>query len=158
MSNYLKTAGNKGAGSYWGETGKYQNEYETLYEELVPESGKSFTVEGEMMRAVSKIYYDLFNNGGCNNTSGAVNFLAQFEELKIPAQIRMFSASAAICEYMSGYTDDHYVAADQMVDGVMSYIISKEGEYTENDKDMYDFSDEDEYYEDEDEDEDDWGY
>jgi len=59
----LKT---KDGNSYWNENGAYQKEYDELYEKLVPIRGEADTVHGEMIRAVSRISYDYFNNGNCN--------------------------------------------------------------------------------------------
>ena len=59
----LKT---KHGNSYWNENGAYQKEYDELYEKLVPRSGEADTVHGEMIRAISRITYDYFNNGNCN--------------------------------------------------------------------------------------------
>jgi hypothetical protein len=155
MSQYLKEANNECAGSYWGETGKYQKEYGEVFDKLIPASGKSSTQEGEMLRAATRIYHDLFNNGGLNNTSGAVNYLWKFPGLKIPAQLSMFDEYAAVCEYMPD-NDSFYIAADQIVDAVMEHIISREGQTTPNGVDMFDYSDDDVFLE-EDEDEE-WGW
>ena len=52
--------------SYWGNNGVYQKQYDELYEKLVPLSGEAETIHGEMIRAVSRLYYDFCNNGNCN--------------------------------------------------------------------------------------------
>ena len=52
--------------SYWSNNGVYQKQYDELYEQLVPSSGESDTIHGEMIRAVSRLYYDFCNNGNCN--------------------------------------------------------------------------------------------
>lgn len=51
---------------YFGGGGKYQKEYEQLFEELVPMCGKADTVCGEVLRCASNIYYENYNNGNCN--------------------------------------------------------------------------------------------
>lgn len=62
--------------NFWDQEHPLSTKYNTLFEELVPVMGKSDTLQGELIRAVSKINYDWFNNGwGCNNWSGAVVFL-----------------------------------------------------------------------------------
>jgi hypothetical protein len=63
---------------YWNNQGRYNQEFNALYEQLVPMSGACATQAGELIRAVNRIYYDAFNNGFVNNTSGAVNFLQQY--------------------------------------------------------------------------------
>ena len=49
--------------AYWEGKGPLQKEYEALYDQLVPAQGKADTVEGEVLRAASKIYYRHFNDG-----------------------------------------------------------------------------------------------
>jgi len=56
--------------------------YERLYAKLVPQCGKCDTVEGELLRASSRIYHDYYNNGFGNNWSGALNYLDQHFGLK----------------------------------------------------------------------------
>jgi len=52
--------------SYWDKNGAYQTEYDKLYEELVPSRGEADTIHGEMIRSVSRLFYDFCNNGNCN--------------------------------------------------------------------------------------------
>ena len=52
--------------TYWSEQGIYQEEYNKLYEKLVPSSGSAKTLNGELIRAISRLSYDYFNNGNCN--------------------------------------------------------------------------------------------
>jgi hypothetical protein len=61
--------------TYWNGNGLYQQEYDQMVNDLVPASGKCDTLAGEMIRAVSRLGYDFYNNGMGNNTSGALNFL-----------------------------------------------------------------------------------
>jgi hypothetical protein len=52
--------------SYWDNTGKYQKEYDRLWKEQVPSSGESGTLEGELIRAIGRLFYEYCNNGNCN--------------------------------------------------------------------------------------------
>ena len=52
--------------SYWAEGGAYQKEYKELYDELVPSSGSSETLHGELIRSISRLFWDYCNNGNCN--------------------------------------------------------------------------------------------
>lgn len=52
--------------SYWDEKGKYQEEYDRLYQELVPDQGPAETVKGELIRSVSRLYHEAYNNGNIN--------------------------------------------------------------------------------------------
>lgn len=49
--------------TYWNNEGKYQADYDRLWAKLVPDSGRAETMRGELLRAISRIYYDRFNNG-----------------------------------------------------------------------------------------------
>lgn len=52
--------------SYWNNSGAYQKEYDKLYEKLVPSQGEAKTLNGELIRSASRLYYDYCNNGNCN--------------------------------------------------------------------------------------------
>ena len=65
---------------YWNSNGMYQADYEVLANKLLPSKGKADTIEGEMLRAATKLYYDYWNNGMCNNTSGPAKFLIRMNE------------------------------------------------------------------------------
>ena len=49
--------------TYWNQAGKYQKQMDQLWAELVPASGPSETLQGEVLRCASKIYYRHFNDG-----------------------------------------------------------------------------------------------
>lgn len=64
--------------NFWDQTHPLSADNERLFEQLVPGSGNCATLQGECLRAASKIGYDWYNNGwGCNNWSGAVVFLRE---------------------------------------------------------------------------------
>jgi hypothetical protein len=52
--------------SYWGHNGAYQNLYDSLWEQLIPSSGYATTIHGEMIRGISRLFYEFCNNGNCN--------------------------------------------------------------------------------------------
>ena len=54
-------------GSYWSEKGMYQEEYD-LIQKLIPSHGHAQNHEVDLVRMGSNIYYDVYNNGGCNLT------------------------------------------------------------------------------------------
>ena len=49
--------------SYWNHNGELQELYDKLSEELVPDVGNCKTLQGEVLRAASKLYYRWFNDG-----------------------------------------------------------------------------------------------
>jgi len=52
--------------SYWANNGAYQDKYDSLWQSLVPASGYAPTIHGEMLRSISRLFYDFCNNGNCN--------------------------------------------------------------------------------------------
>mgnify|MGYP007077424611 FL=1 len=52
--------------TYWNNQGAYNKEMNGMYEVLVPERGNAETINGELIRAINRLYYDKFNNGNCN--------------------------------------------------------------------------------------------
>lgn len=55
-----------GKQSYWANKGHFRQEYDILYKEHVPDSGHADNLFGEVIRAVSCLGYEYFNNGNCN--------------------------------------------------------------------------------------------
>ena len=49
--------------TYWERNGKFQEDYDTLFDKLVPTEGKSESLQGEVLRAASRLYYRWFNDG-----------------------------------------------------------------------------------------------
>lgn len=132
--------------SYWSGTGKHQALYDSIFETLVPDMGKAPTKEGEMLRAVSKLYYDYYNNGMCNNTSGAANFLA---ESPISKKVEIELDKIYYACNTGGYTSKNLeFELEAVVNEVLEYIISKDGNYEPNSVDMYDFQEPTDYEDD----------
>ena len=52
--------------SYWDGNGKYNSDYTKLWESLVPDSGEAETIEGELIRAIGRLFHEYCNNGNCN--------------------------------------------------------------------------------------------
>ena len=51
---------------YWENDGKYQKQYQILWDKLIPPRGSSSNDHGELLRCIVKLHYDVFNNGLCN--------------------------------------------------------------------------------------------
>jgi hypothetical protein len=157
----------KRPGKYY-DSDRQPREYRVFWDQLIPASGKAETVEGEMLRAVSKIQHDFYNNGFGNNWSGALAYLQQYLPsfgVNIPHTLWN-----TISPYATGRTHPNNqkiennigLALDQITDGVMAAIRNSDGNYHPNQADMYDMSsptqwsdDEDDYDEDDDDYEDD---
>lgn len=126
---------------YWNKRGAYQLESEKL-QELVPGYGAAETLAGEMFRAASRIYYDAFNNGFGNNTSGAMNFLKTYlvpfstEELKTSLMYIEQFTNCGECVGVSARTEE---ALDHMIDSVVEYTLQyPESKQTPSPCDMFD--------------------
>ena len=51
---------------YANSKGKYDEEYEALWEKLVPNSGQAGTVQGELVRAIGRLASESYRNGNMN--------------------------------------------------------------------------------------------
>lgn len=49
--------------TYWNSKGLLQAEYDKQWEELVPGSGRCDSLQGEILRASSRLYHRYFNDG-----------------------------------------------------------------------------------------------
>ena len=52
--------------TYWDNNGKYQEQYNKAWKQLIPASGEAEDGWPEALRAISRIGYDYYNNGFCN--------------------------------------------------------------------------------------------
>lgn len=139
--------------NFWSQTHPLANKSEELFEQLVPASGNCTTLQGELLRASSKIGYDWYNNGwGCNNWSGAVVFLrdhiADLPIMHADAKSDEFhNALREVYQYSHGEPADISDGrADQLVTTIHEYVVSKvlaNPTPIPNDKDMWDFSESD---------------
>ena len=126
--------------TYWNKQGAYQADLDRMCDQLIPMMGKCETVAGEMLRAASRLGYDLYNNGMGNNTSGAVNFL--LAKGVIDAEMH-----ETIHEYTRGllydgrYEGDSFqVAIERMIDRTVEHILEHPELVTaENTEDMFDY-------------------
>jgi hypothetical protein len=63
---------------YWARLGKYQKQWDVLYDKLVPAWGKAPSVAGEVVRALSSLNHEAYNNGFGNDMTGPYFFLEDF--------------------------------------------------------------------------------
>jgi hypothetical protein len=129
--------------SYWDGNATYSKWMDENYPLLVKPSGPSDTVEGELIRAVSRLNHDWGNNGMCNNTSGACHFIKRyvdFTDEEYSAWQEVYSESNT-----GGYTTHENLIGHitTVSDAVIKYVISREGNYSPLTKDMLEFADDD---------------
>ena len=63
--------------TYWNHNGKYQKEYDEL-SAFIPEKGMAETIKGELLRCASRLYYDVYNNGLCNDKTYEIEFIRHY--------------------------------------------------------------------------------
>ena len=110
-------AANKGyEPTYWDNAGKYQKEYDKLYSRIVPAQGEAATPDGELLRMISRFYYDRFNNGHCNNMTAEKNYVSAWLRRQKGAPVRSISYKMLDKDL------------DAVVDFIMEYLIGKYAE------------------------------
>lgn len=67
--------------SYWDESSPYVAEQNEFFDELVPASGEAETLQGEILRCMSRIMYDYYNNGFGNPKGPEARFLDEHSNL-----------------------------------------------------------------------------
>ena len=74
------------AAAFWDGTHPLSNLQEDLTEKLVPAFGDAMTPHGELLRCMSNLYYDVYNNGYCNREVlfGELDKLAEFKPQLLP--------------------------------------------------------------------------
>ena len=128
--------------TYWANKGKYQNDYDRLLS-LMPAMGNSDKVAGELIRAVSKLGYELYNNGMGNNSSGAVNMLRAYGVINGDTYETIYPMTRG--RIYNGYYDGDplQMAIEGAVDQTIKFILDNPIlETQENLEDMHDLSDE----------------
>jgi hypothetical protein len=144
------------------DEGKQLNEFvgkeledrnEPLYSELVAGSGKSDTVEGEMLRAINRIVYRYYNDGdeymrgyGTETAGPAHSFLVNANH---PLKAKLYAMFTRGTNYEQTLKD--------VLDAILDHVESRQGKYTPNNLgDMFDyeaeFEDEESYEDDYDDD------
>lgn len=89
----------------WKNNSPHTPKYKALHEALVPRAGVALTTHGEVLRLVSNVYFDVYNNGGANLTNAAraiewQAFVAMtYPWLKIEAPMRFSRLDAAFKRY-----------------------------------------------------------
>jgi len=137
----------------WLTDKKLENLNNKFYSELVADSGKSDTVEGEMLRAINKIIYRYYNDGdfyfrgyGAETAGSAHAYLITKTPLKNKLS-KIFSEPTIDSMYER--------ELEKALKIILDYIVSQDGNYTKNSIDMLKVpslysDDDDDEYEDED--------
>jgi len=123
---------------------------DAYFKELVPSSGNSNKLEGEMLRAINRIIYRHYNDGdffdrgyGIETAGPAHSFLVNSREIPFEIQqtITSILSKAEGLSYENnddGYERLMYLALEKILD----YIDSKDGVYTDNKDDIFNYDSE----------------
>lgn len=129
--------------NYWRGNGIYQTEYDELYDKLVPSSGEAPTVHGELIRGISRLTYDYYNNGNCNVREAIRNYEVvidpyymdmidfMFDELPKQYHVNVEKLLDFITMYNYGYGDYDFSDEDndyynRVMDDIMSHVLTTE--------------------------------
>lgn len=136
-----------------------ENKINTLFEELVPSSGKAGTVAGEIIRAVSRIGYRNYNDGdhvGVGYGKETCNPAARYLMARAGEKVEKI----IVVELWGEEEDCRYdIALEKLGAAVLEFLENNpELKKAENSEDMWDYRDagedvDDSYDEDEDEEE-----
>ena len=148
--------------------GTLEKRNNVLFDKLVPGSGNSDTIEGEMLRAINRIVYRYYNDGdffykgyGAETAGPAHSFLTNSRE--IPFEIQM-TLTSIFNKIMKGSGDEEQIyerGIKMALEQIIDYIEGKDGNYTESNEDMFNYESEfedeveddyDDYYDEEDDD------
>ena len=132
--------------TYWSQNGKYQVDYDRLVG-LMPAMGNSNKVAGELIRCVSRLGHELYNNGMGNNSSGAVNMLRAYGAIDGDTHETIHPMTMGRL-YNGNYNGDSFQRAiESSVDQTIKFILDNpELETKNNEVDMFTYEDDEEHY------------
>lgn len=115
----------------------------TLFNKLVPASGKTGTEEGEIVRAINRLIYRFYNDGDFYNIGYGVETAAPaFLCLEHFANKNKIVELEDSLEKLSNYTseDEYEKLLDEVGNAVVNYVNSKGEDLVKTNIDMWDFS------------------
>lgn len=134
---------------------KNEDRINTLFEELVPASGKADSLAGELVRAVCRIGYRFFNDGdqlGIGYGKETCNPAGRFLIRKAPDDI-----GNLVVALWGMYSEEGYEAVlDLLVAKVADYVETHPELRKEPTEDMWSFRDPDEDVDEPEEDDEEW--
>ena len=131
--------------TYWNGNGKYQTEYDRLIE-MMPAVGDADTLGGELIRCVSKLGHELYNNGMGNNSSGAANFLLHHCAINNNTHKTIYPYTRGKL-YSGGYNGDSFqCAVESAVDQTIEWILANDAASTSNSDSMFNYEEEDQHF------------
>ena len=118
--------------NYWNSNGAYQEEYDKLYTELVPNSGSAETLKGELIRAISRLVYEHCNNGNCNACESDSTYdWDEDEEIEGECYVSAFYG-----KFLS-LISNHVKGARDIIDNVEELICARPDDFSEGAMSLY---------------------
>ena len=132
--------------TYYSGKGRFQSDYARLVN-LMPGTGDADTVAGEMIRSVSRLGHELYNNGMGNNSSGAANFLLNHDCIDAATHKIIYPFTRGRL-YEGNYNGDTFQkAVESAIDQTLFHIIKNPGLETElNTESMFDAEEEEQQF------------
>lgn len=96
--------------TYWNHKGTFQDLANKL-EKMVPVMGECEDKRVERFRKAVNAYYDIFNNGGCNNASTKVSYY--------------FPGVMGIIRSAGRYRQPDWEAVEEITEPIMDEIVEK---------------------------------
>lgn len=122
--------------TYWSGNGRFQDDYEKI-KHLIPIDGTCETLEGELLRAAGRLYYEYYNNGFCNNVSGPKVFLKKhgFE-----SSVKFLSDDLVIGRDYCDGNHEFDKKFEELLDEVIVRCFGNLDNLTPNDDDMWNYT------------------
>lgn len=96
--------------AYWNQTSPYYEEYDEFWAELVPDSGESETLQGEILRSFGRIMWDYYNNGFGNDKTPEALFLEKYSN-----KFKPFMKNPPVWDkFFNEYQDIHFGNYDEL--------------------------------------------
>ena len=118
--------------TYWYGNGKFQKDYDDIWERLIPGSGPALTHAGEVFRAMVRLYYRWFNDGDriqqemdrwslAGSATKAFKYLYQFED-----PFSEFSTQDFMIELLEASSDKEYeIALEKALDAIVEWTAKQ---------------------------------
>jgi hypothetical protein len=121
-------------GRYWDNNGQYEDKAAEL-QELVPSSGETDTLRGELWRAATKIYYDYYNNGWGNDWRAPFAFIDKYGNMSPDVSEYLFDHASGI---VVGRGED--MKLEKFIDEIIEFIYANVDAETPSPGDMWDMN------------------
>lgn len=109
--------------SYWNSNGNYQEDYDRLYDDLVPDVGDCDVIAGELIRAASKLGHDFYNNRMCNNTTGSIHLLLNYNCICADTYLTIKPMCEEGRSYEGDYDDEEQREIELLVDQTVLKVL-----------------------------------